>query len=171
MTFWWEHNGGKSYDTSHLIESIKRRNVNRQSASKYVTRLFKFTSIRLHDYYSQFNDHDRSNRLCVTRSTWLTYSPNSNRGKLKITQLQSQSSREKMLFSQTECQQARGNPFDLSYIRFSPVFAVLVSSVAPTAPWTVTSPSGRQSSNSSRGLCPAARRTGRHVRKQQQTSK
>lgn len=104
MTFWWEHNGGKSYDTSHLIESIKRRNVNRQSASKYVTKLFKFTSIRLHDYYSQFNDHDRSNRLCVTKSTWLTYSPNSNRGKLKITQLQSQSSREKMLFSQTECQ-------------------------------------------------------------------
>lgn len=61
--------------------------------------------------------------------------------------------------------QARWNPFDLIYIRFSPVFAVLVSSVAPTAPWTVTSPSGRQSSNSSRGLCPAAGRTGRQIKK------
>lgn len=30
-----------------------------------------------------------------------------------------------------------------------PDLAVLMSSEAPTAPWTVTSPSGRQSSNSS----------------------
>lgn len=30
-TFWLEHNGGINYDTSHLIESIKRRNLNKPS--------------------------------------------------------------------------------------------------------------------------------------------
>lgn len=49
MTFWLEHNGGMNYDTSHLIESIERRNLNKPSAFKYVTKLLKFTSIWLDD--------------------------------------------------------------------------------------------------------------------------
>lgn len=159
--------------TLHTWESIERRNLNKPSAFKYVTKLLKFTSIWLDDYiiHSSTITTEATAYVLLNLDDWLIHviqievTSKLHSYRMKVKGRKSCSAKQN-----ANWWQARWNPFDLIYIRFSPVFAVLVSSVAPTAPWTVTSPSGRQSSNSSRGLCPAAGRMSRQIKKDQ-TSK
>lgn len=137
---------------------------------KYVTKLLKFASIWLDDYISRSSTTMTEEAACATNlEDWSIHLAQSEgTSELHSYRMNVKGRTLCSAKRKASCWQARWNPFDLIYIRFSPVFAVLVSSVAPTAPWTVTSPSGRQSSNSSRGLCPAA---GRQMKKEQTSSK